>query len=415
MDAPFPAEELERLFPQLEVYELIGKGGMGAVYRARHRSLDRQVALKLLPPELEREPGFSSRFLREAQAMARLDHPHIVRVFDHGQAEGQHYLVLEYVDGLNLRQLMRRRELSTAEALALVPQICDALQYAHDQGVVHRDVKPENILVNLDGKVKIADFGLARMTHAEGGLSSTLTGTHQVMGTPHYMAPEQVEGFRDVDHRADIYSLGIVFYEMLTGELPLGRFEPPSQRAALDVRLDEVVLRALEKQPERRYQRAEEVKTAVRSLEHDVSGGNAAAGQAAAVAVGAASSDDPKANEAMLWAMLCIALPPLAYLGVVGTGTWWPLCVLFLPAFGLGSALPGPVLDTSGQIFVVLVGVFSALALISSMHALDDATPLLALAPFSWGFAWGKLHKEKKLGAASSQQLQGEPRSGDSV
>jgi serine/threonine protein kinase len=146
-----------------------------------------------------------------------------------------------------------------------VPQICEALQYAHDQGVVHRDIKPENILLDKRGQVKIADFGLAKLLGQEAA-DSALTGSRQVMGTPHYMAPEQMEKPLAVDHRADIYSLGVVFYEMLTGELPLGRFAPPSQRVHVDVRLDEVVFRALEKEPERRYQHASEVKTEVESI-----------------------------------------------------------------------------------------------------------------------------------------------------
>jgi hypothetical protein len=148
--------------------------------------------------------------------------------------------------------------------LAIVPQICDALQYAHDQGVVHRDIKPENILLDRSGRVKIADFGLAKML-GKGPDDFTLTRSQQVMGTPRYMAPEQIEKPLMVDHRADIYSLGVVLYEMLTGELPLGRFVPPSHKVQLDVRIDEVVLRALEKEPERRFQRASQVKSELAS------------------------------------------------------------------------------------------------------------------------------------------------------
>ena len=176
-----------------------------------------------------------------------------------------YYFLMEYVDGVNLRQLMQAGELTPQQALAIVPQICEALQFAHDEGVVHRDIKPENILLDKRGRVKIADFGLAKLA-AGSPEEFTLTGTHQVMGTLRYMAPEQMEGSHAVDHRADIYSLGVVFYEMLTGELPLGRFEPPSKKVEIDVRLDEVVLRALEREPERRYQHASEVKTDVESI-----------------------------------------------------------------------------------------------------------------------------------------------------
>jgi predicted Ser/Thr protein kinase len=252
-------------FPQLEIIELLGQGGMGAVYKARQRHLDRLVALKVIPPEAATEPAFAERFAREARAMARLNHPNIVTVYDFGQTDGVYYLLMEFVDGLNLRQTMQAGSLSPQEALAIVPHICDALQYAHDQGIVHRDVKPENVLLDKAGRVKIADFGLAKLlTHSPQDF--TLTHSMQVMGTPRYMAPEQIEHPTEVDHRADIYSLGVMFYEMLTGELPMGRFAPPSQKVQIDIRIDEIVMRSLEKEPTRRYQRASEVKTELETV-----------------------------------------------------------------------------------------------------------------------------------------------------
>jgi hypothetical protein len=277
--------ELAALFPQLEVLALIGQGGMGAVYKARQPALGRLVALKLLPVQPAAGAAFGERFNREARALARLSHPHIVAVYDFGHVSGVgntaseapatagavggfHYFLMEFVDGVNLRQLERNRRLSPREALQIVPQICDALQYAHDEGIVHRDIKPENILIDRRGRVKIADFGLAKLLDAP-LTEAHLTAEGMVMGTPHYMAPEQIEHPRDVDHRADIFSLGVVFYELLTGELPLGRFPPPSWKGVgvqVDVRLDDVVLRALEKEPERRYQQASEVKTAVQTI-----------------------------------------------------------------------------------------------------------------------------------------------------
>ena len=268
--APSP-EELAQHFPQFEIVELLGKGGMGAVYKARQPQLDRYVALKILPPEVGKDPAFAERFMREARALAKLNHSSIVAVYEFGEVDGLYYFVMEYVDGANLRQTIAAGGVTPPEALAIVPQICDALQFAHDEGVVHRDIKPENILIDKRGRVKIADFGLAKLLRVDREESSgqkpfTLTGTDQIVGTLHYMAPEQLQGSSSVDHRADIYSLGVVFYEMLTGELPIGRFEPPSKKVQIDVRLDEVVLRSLESAPERRYQHAGEVKTEVESI-----------------------------------------------------------------------------------------------------------------------------------------------------
>ncbi|MDP6606512.1 MAG: protein kinase [Dehalococcoidia bacterium] len=262
--SPMAPEDLARRLPELEQFELIGPGGMGTVYKARHRQLDRPVAVKVLHAHLQDDATFAERFTREARTLARLDHPNIVRVYDFGQRGGIYYFVMEFVDGVTLRQTMTSGGVTPAEALTMVPRICEALQYAHDQGVVHRDIKPENILIDQSGAPKIADFGLALLT---GSTAETrITQTAQVMGTPQYMAPEQIEHPADVDHRADIYALGVVFYEMLTGELPVGRFPPPSQKVEVDVRLDQVVLRTLEKEPRLRYQQASELSSEVEAL-----------------------------------------------------------------------------------------------------------------------------------------------------
>ena len=262
---PTPAE-LAPFFPDLEILELVGQGGMGVVYKARQKRLDRLVALKILSPKIGHDPAFAERFQREAKAMAMLSHPHVVGVYDFGQTgEGRYYFLMEFIDGLSLRRLLEAGKLAPEEALAIVPQICDALQYAHDQGVVHRDIKPENILMDKAGHVKIADFGLAKLIGRD-PKDFSLTGAGQVMGTPQYMAPEQIEHPLQVDHRADIYSLGVVFYQMLTGELPIGRFALPSKKVQIDVRLDEVVLRALEKEPERRYQQVSEIRTHIETI-----------------------------------------------------------------------------------------------------------------------------------------------------
>ena len=287
---PSPAD-LARHFPDLEIVRFLGRGGMGMVYLARQKRLDRFVALKILQPQIARDEAFAERFAREARAMALLNHPHIVAVYDFGQTTPQspvsenqpgaawqadgplYYFLMEYVDGSTLQEVLQAGKLSAPEALAVVPQICEALQYAHDNGVVHRDIKPANILVDKRGRVKIADFGLAKLV-GRPLPDVSLTGTGQVMGTPQYMAPEQIEHPQAVDHRADIYSLGVVFYQMLTGELPMGRFAPPSQRVAVDVRLDEVVLRTLERQPELRYQQASQVKIEVETIASSPLAGN---------------------------------------------------------------------------------------------------------------------------------------------
>ena len=262
---PPSIEEMAKFFPQLEIIELLGQGGMGAVYKARQPRLNRFVALKILSPEKQNDPQFAERFQREARTLAWLSHPNIVTVYDFGETQGNYYLLMEFVDGMTLRQLLQARRLAPAEALAIVPQICQALQYAHEQGTIHRDIKPENILLDKKGQVKIADFGIAKILD-QAPQDISLTGATDVVGTPHYMAPEQVEKPQTVDHRADIYSLGVVFYELLTGELPIGNFQPPSQKVQIDVRLDEVVLRSLEKEPERRYQTASQVKTALETI-----------------------------------------------------------------------------------------------------------------------------------------------------
>ena len=299
--------ELAAQFPQFEILEVIGRGGMGVVYKARQRRLDRLVALKVLPRELGEDPAFAERFAREGRTLAKLQHPHIVGVHDFGEADGQSYLVMEYVDGVNLRTLMEAGELTPKEALAIVPQICAALQYAHDEGVVHRDIKPENVLLDRAGHVKVADFGLAKMAERAPD-DFTLTGTDQVMGTLHYMAPEQYRTPQDVDHRADIFSLGVVFYEMLTGELPVGRFSEPSKTGGLDARIDEIVMRALEREREQRYQQAREVATAVSTM--GAGEGAAESADASADVSADMSADDaaaPSAHAATRYARRAVA------------------------------------------------------------------------------------------------------------
>jgi serine/threonine protein kinase len=273
---PLPLEQIAPHFPQLEILGCLGRGGMGVVYRARQKTLNRLVALKLLAPERVNDSRFAERFTREAQALAALDHPNIVTIYDFGQAGGFYFLLMEFVDGVNLRQLLRDRKFTPEEALAIVPSLCDALQFAHDRGIVHRDIKPENLLLDKAGRVKIADFGVAKMLGMDDAATAAATArtnaTRSALGTPGYSAPEQQASPHHVDSRADIYSLGVVLYEMLTGELPGKPIEPPSRKVHIDVRLDEVVLRALEKEPERRYQQASQIKTDVETIAGTISG-----------------------------------------------------------------------------------------------------------------------------------------------
>jgi tRNA A-37 threonylcarbamoyl transferase component Bud32 len=300
---PISPAEIAALFPQLEILECLGQGGMGVVYKARQPRLNRLVALKILSREKEQDGQFAERFTREAQALARLNHPNIVTVHDFGEADGHCYLVMEFVDGLNLRQLLLTGRMQPGQALTIVPKICEALQYAHEQGIVHRDIKPENILLDKQGRVKIADFGIAKMLGVGDGRQA-LTGAKDVVGTPHYMAPEQLEKPLTVDHRADIYSLGVVFYEMLTGELPLGKFELPSKKVQIDVRLDEVVMHTLEKEPDRRYQHANQLKTDVETISGTASTGAGFAAKGGAVPLLASASDKTTSDKAIVPAFL---------------------------------------------------------------------------------------------------------------
>ncbi len=265
---PPSLDEVAAAFPDLGILGLVGTGGMGCVYRVRMKSDGREAALKLLPKSLAADPAFMERFNREARTLSRLKHPNIVGVYGYGQSGGFCHLTMEFVDGANLRQAMRAGRFTAAQALEIVPRLCDALQYAHSQGVLHRDIKPENILLDGQGRVKIADFGIAKLV-GDGtghGADITLTQTGARLGTPHYMAPEQIERPDDVDHRADIYSLGVVFYELLTGELPLGRFPAPSAKTYIDARVDEIVFRALAKERELRQQSAAQVGAEVEGL-----------------------------------------------------------------------------------------------------------------------------------------------------
>ncbi len=261
-------EEIAAHFPELEVMELIGAGGMGAVYKARQPKLDRFVALKVLRRDLADHAGFLERFNLEARLLARLHHANIVTIFDTGSAGPFVYLLMEFVDGVNLHQAMQAGRFTPLESLRLVQDICSGLQFAHQQGVLHRDIKPANILIDSRGQVKIADFGIAKLFGERERGHATITEAGMTIGTPHYMAPEQFDPAEKIDQRADLYSLGVVLYELLTGDLPRGKFPPPSARVEMDLRIDEVVMRSLARDRESRFQSMGELKTQLEDILH---------------------------------------------------------------------------------------------------------------------------------------------------
>ena len=268
--APAPAE-LSPLLPGYDVESLLGRGGMGAVYLATETRLRRRVALKLLPLELGFRHDFRQRFEREARVLAQLDHPHIVRLHGMGETDDGHlYLVMEYVEGSHLAGLLQEamtapdrppgRPLMPWPRIAqIIDQLAEALAHAHAQGLIHRDLKPANVLLSRDGSAKLADFGLARTALQNLGVSEKsafLTQTGQVMGTYDYMAPEQRDGLPS-DHRVDIYGLGVLLYQLLTGSLPRGTFEPPSTLTGVGPEVDRLVARALASNPAHRTPTAE--------------------------------------------------------------------------------------------------------------------------------------------------------------
>ena len=315
---------------------LLGVGGMARVYVATDRVLERQVAVKVLSPSDAQDPLFVERFRREARAAARLNHPNIVAVFDSGSDADQPYLVMEYVPGESLAQLLARQgRLAPRRAVELAIQVCAALAAAHAQGLVHRDIKPANVLVGEDGQVKVTDFGIVKAAAA-----TTLTGTGTVLGTAAYLSPEQAQG-HPVDARSDLYGLGCVLYELLCGSPPFGSGadrslvavatrhvreppEPPSLRnPQVDPALDAVVLTALAKDPAQRYQSATDMQEALQGV---------LAGDAAA-AVATEPFPEPLGRPGTT----PTAIGPAA--GDDGRGPGWPRWALLVAGTALGIAL----------------------------------------------------------------------------
>ncbi len=253
------------MLPQYEVLAILGRGGMGTVYKGRQKSLKRLVAIKILPLGLaDDEMKFAARFQNEAQTMAAMNHPAIVAVHDFGETpDGLLYFIMEYVDGTDVQKMIQTNGRLTEEhALAITAHVCDALSYAHKRGVIHRDIKPANILIDREGHIKVADFGLAKMH--DPSQTSGLTKSNMAMGTPDYVAPEVLTPGKVADHRADLYAVGVMLYQMLTGEVPRGMFKLPSQTGiGTDERFDDIICKALEPKPEDRYQSAMDVRHAL--------------------------------------------------------------------------------------------------------------------------------------------------------
>jgi predicted Ser/Thr protein kinase len=253
----------EKIAGRYEVEELVGHGGMSSVYKAHDSLLERHVALKILHEQYNGDEDFVERFKREARSVAQLQHPNIVTVIDRGEEDGRQYIIFEYIDGENLKErIVREGRLDVGEALEIALEVARGLAFAHDNGLVHRDVKPQNVLLNGDGRAKVTDFGIARTVDVDG---MTQTGT--VLGTSNYIAPEQASGQR-VDAHSDVYSLGAVLYELLAGDVPFPGesfvavamkhlHEPPPNlldvRKDIPLRVAAAVDRALEKDPEQRF------------------------------------------------------------------------------------------------------------------------------------------------------------------
>jgi eukaryotic-like serine/threonine-protein kinase len=278
-----------------QILEKLGEGGMGVVYKARDTHLDRFVAVKVLPPQAVADPDRKRRFIQEARAASALNHPNIVTIHDIAQQDGVDYMVMEYVDGKTLSALIGRKGMPLDEFLPVAIQSADGLARAHANGIIHRDIKPGNIMVTRDGKAKVLDFGLAKLMERSAGIGEEAatrtqghTGEGAILGTAAYMSPEQAQG-KDLDNRSDIFSFGAVLHEMLTGEpvfrrengvstlSAVLRDEPKTIGDNLPRELDRIVRQCLRKQPQRRFQHMDDVKVELENLKEDADSGRMAA------------------------------------------------------------------------------------------------------------------------------------------
>lgn len=267
-------KDLGKVFPELDIVECLGKGGMAAVYKARHRTLNRIAALKILLVDPLDDPIIADRFAAEGDILKSIDHPHVIRAYAAGERSGYLYLLLELVQGPSLRQVISDARISPFTAVYAAIQIANGVSYVHYRGYIHRDIKPDNVLLHAGsepfvdslanfimagGRLRVADFGLATSA-AEAPGSRQLTLPYHRMGTPDYMAPEARNGISKADLRMDVYSLGVVLYELLTGDLPVGHFALPSAKCGVIPDVDDIVMRCLEPEPSRRFADAGELR-----------------------------------------------------------------------------------------------------------------------------------------------------------
>lgn len=254
--SPFIAPEVSELtpfFPGYDIELLIATGGMGAVYRAVQKSLDRDVAIKILPYEFSADPSFCERFSAEAKAMAKLNHVNLIGVYDFGEANGMLYIIMELVPGKSLFHSANGIAIDPTEVIRIVSGICNGLSHAHEHGILHRDIKPSNILLDINAQPKIGDFGLARSVDVQ------IKEDEEIFGTPHYTAPEVITPPYHVDHRADIFSVGVMLHELLTGRLPADDPRTASQIIRCHPRFDAIIQKATHPNPQNRYPSAADI------------------------------------------------------------------------------------------------------------------------------------------------------------
>lgn len=324
---PPTLEEMQTWLPQFEFLSRIGRGGMGVVYQARQRSLNRLVAVKVLlgNASADDDSSFVARFRLEAKTMAKLNHPGIVSVIDSGETQGLCYIVMEYVDGTDVaRMIQAEGKLPPERVVSMLTQVCEALDYAHQNGIVHRDLKPANLLVTREGQVKIGDFGLAKQHDPT---MASLTRTNVAIGTPEFIAPEAWTPEISLDRRADLYSMGVSLYQMLTGEVPRGLWKMPSVKVGTDPRFDAIVDRAMQPERESRYSTSIELRQDLERIEREPSRGGLSEPSKAS------NPDDtpevlrpsrvPDARRRLRWAaLLPLAVISLVVLLMMSRGFW---------------------------------------------------------------------------------------------